>query len=208
MGLAGLQYPGHELLPGEGFARPLAVQFHVLLAEAAAPVQRFMVVQPEIVLHPDDGGIQHGVPGVQPGNVALPFGAQRADTEACCPAVGVHHRAEGLFLAQPLAQVGVHDAVPLVHRKADPAPGQQIPHPGHQGQIQVLFLPAHVAGVQFLHIGEHRHIVHKGFVHKPVQRGQFRLVVEARVAAETENIGKGILHGVSSCWSAGSTGSP
>ena len=196
MGLAGLQNPCQEFFPGQLLAGPLAVDPHVLLTEAAAPDQRVMVVEPEVILHPQNGGVQPGVAGIDIADVILPVFAQGADAQVGPVAPDVHHGTEMLVGSEVLAQIGMHHAVPVVDGDGDALAGHQLPDLLHHGKINILLLKAHVSGVDLLHVGENGNVVDDGFVYIAVQCLDLLGIVEAGIAAEPESILKGILcHG-------------
>ena len=192
MGLAGLQDTCQEFFPGQFLTGQLAVTLHMFRAEAAAPNQRIVIVEAEIVLHPQNGGFQLRVPGIQFANVRLPVFAQRTYAQRSGIALDVHHRTEGLIRAEGLAQVSVHHAVPLIDGHGDALGPQQVPDFSHHGQIPVLFFKTHMTGVDLLHIGEDRDIVHYGIIHIAHQRVDLLAIIKPGIAAEPENILKGI----------------
>ncbi|MBP1601954.1 MAG: hypothetical protein H6Q06_2105 [Acidobacteria bacterium] len=55
---AGLKHALHERFARDRAADTPGELLHVQFAEATAPLQRCMVVQPEVVVHPDDAGLQ------------------------------------------------------------------------------------------------------------------------------------------------------
>ena len=128
MGLSRLEDAPNKVLPGHGMPGHLGIEGHVGLAEASAPHQGRVVVETEVVLHPEDMGTQGGIAGVELRQVVLPALVQRADAQLRRIALHVHHGTEGQLRAHFLAHIRVHDAVPVVHRQRN-AVGPE--HPLH-----------------------------------------------------------------------------
>ena len=192
MRLAGTQHACQKFFPRQRLARAGAVQLHMLVTKAASPHKRLVVMQTEVVLHPKDGGLQLRIARVQPGDVFLPFAAQRADAQLRFISLHIHHGAKVLLRPQRFAKVRVHDAVPLVNRHRNTFFSQQRADFAHHCKIHVLLAKAHMAGVDLLHVGEYSHVVDIRLVHIAQQRRDLLGIVEAGVAAEAENILKWI----------------
>ena len=196
---AGAQHAGKERLARErlarGQARALGKTAHVPVAEAPAPRKRGMVVQAEIILHPDRVRVERRIAGVDAADVAPPCAALRAHAQRRGAALRVHHERKILPVAQRFAKVGVHERMPVVDRQRNAARGEQRPQPLEQAQVDGLLALVQMAGVELLHVDEHHHVVHKRLAAKAQQALRLRLVVEARVAAEAEAIAERVLHG-------------
>ena len=72
-------------------------------------------MEPEIILHPENGGVQFCVTGIDPANVGLPVFTQRTYAQVRLIALDIHHGPEMLMRCKMLAKVCVHDTVPLIH---------------------------------------------------------------------------------------------
>ena len=199
VGRSGPEHAPEKFLAGERLAGALTVEAHVLLTEAPAPDQRRVVVQAEVVLHPQDGGLQLRIARIKACDVPLPLLAQGADAQRRLVTLHIHHGAEVQRGVHALAKVRVHHAVPVVDRKGDAHARKQVAHALHQAQVDILLLPGHVPGVELLHVGKHGHIVDARLPNVALQRLQLGLVVEAGITAEAEDIAERVAHGRSSC---------
>ena len=109
VGRSGPEHAPEKFLAGERLAGALAVEAHVLLTEAPAPDQRRVVVQAEVVLHPQDGGLQLRIARIEACDVPLPLLAQGADAQRRLVTLHIHHGAEVQRGVHALAKVRVEE---------------------------------------------------------------------------------------------------
>ena len=193
---ARLQDAAHEFLARQlRLSGPAGVFAHMRRAEAAAPAQRIVVMQAEIVLHPQNVRRKRRVARVKPGKIGLPAFAHRADAQIGLPAVHVDHAAERLALRQRLAEVGVHQTVPVVDRQLHALRRKRGLHVAEQAQPDgFLLLLGHVAGIQLFYVTEHGHVIDLRLADEAPQRRDLAPVIEAGVAAEAEAVAIGLIH--------------
>jgi len=191
---AGREHAAHEFLARERFSRAAGILRHVGRAEAAAPQKRVVVVQAEVVLHPENVRAEGGVARVELYKIVLPGLVHGAYAERGLAPGGVHHAAERLVRAERLAEIGVHEAVPRIDGHRDVLRRDGVAHVLQKAQIDLLLFRCRVAGVDLLHVAENRHVVDFGLAAEALQGFQLARLVKIRVAAEAKGIAKGILH--------------
>ena len=122
----------------------------MLLTEAAAPGQRVVVVEPEIVFHPDDPKPEPGETGIKPAKVILKRGIGKGRTGPGCLAGGRDHGNEMTAFWECAAAIAMQGGHPGIQTDRNPGLIEELFHgpdslkpagfncPGKQAVIPVL----------------------------------------------------------------------